>query len=199
MTEAPNADAEGGAEQPAAQLVSAVLFQRDDHLLVVHRKAGRPPFAEQWLVPLTPVRDEETAEEALHRYGPDQFGLSLSVEQFIDTVYAEDPEGGQRYVVNIFQAPMQGVPTHFNTDGDYDNASWCVAGEIERLWMPPPLRDALVRIMVEGVPPPAVDWSTPAGREAAPLAERQAKAGPRPGLLDDLTLEVQLVRVGGVL
>jgi ubiquinone/menaquinone biosynthesis C-methylase UbiE len=126
------------------------------------------------------VRDEETAEEALRRYGPDQFGVSLGVEQFIDTVYAEDPQGGARYVVNIFRAPTEGGPAHFNADGDYDDARWCVAGEIERLWMPPPLRDALVRIIVEGVPPPVVDWSTPAGREASPLAEREADAGPPP-------------------
>ncbi len=181
MTDAPgNGAAEGAADQPAAQLVSAVLFERADHLLVVHRKPGRPPFAEQWLVPMTPVRDEETAEEALRRYGPDQFGLSLGVEQFIDTVYAEDPQGGHRYVVNIFRAPMDGGPAHFNTDGDYDDARWCVAGEIERLWMPPSLRDALVRIMVDGMPPPVVDWSTPAGREGAPLAERVEDAGPPP-------------------
>ncbi|TAK55144.1 MAG: methyltransferase domain-containing protein [Dehalococcoidia bacterium] len=177
MTDATSADSESGQ---AAQLASAVLFERDDHLLVVHRKPGRPPFAEQWLVPMTPVRDEETAEEALRRYGPDQFGVSLGVEQFIDTVYAEDPQGGARYVVNIFRAPMEGGPAHFNADGDYDDARWCVAGEIERLWMPPSLRDALVRIMVEGVPPPVVDWSTPAGREATPLAEREADAGPPP-------------------
>lgn len=180
MTESGYEGAEGGAQQPAAQLVSAVLFGRDDHLLVVHRRADRPPFAEQWLVPMTPVRDEETAEEALRRYGPDQFGMSLGVEQFLDTVYAEDPQGGARYVVNIFRAPTEGGPAHFNADGDYDDARWCVAGEVERLWMPPPLRDALVRIMVEGVPPPVVDWSTPSGREGTPLAEREAAAGPPP-------------------
>ncbi len=180
MTDAPSAEVDGGTAQPAAQLVSAVLFERDDHLLVVHRRTERPPFAEQWLVPMTLVRDEETAEEALHRYGPDQFGVSLSVEEFVDTVYAEDPQGGARYVVNIFRAPAGAAPAHFNADGDYDDARWCVAGEIERLWMPPSLRDALVRIMVEGVPAPVVDWADTGGREGMPLAEREAEAGPAP-------------------
>ena len=161
------------------ELLSAVLFERDGYVLVAHRKAGRPPFAEQWLVPMTPVRDDETAEEALRRYGPDQFGVALGVEQFIDTVYAEEPEGDHRYVVNIFRAPMQGGPMHFNADGDYDDARWCVAAEIERLWMPPPLRDALVRIMTAGIPPPVVDWANAAGREATPLGEA-ASVGPAP-------------------
>jgi len=160
-------------------LMSAVLFERDGYVLVAHRKAGRPPFAEQWLVPMTPVRDDETAEDALRRYGPDQFGVALGVEQFIDTVYAEEPEGDHRYVVNIFRAPMQGGPMHFNADGDYDDARWCVAAEIERLWMPPPLRDALVRIMTAGIPPPVVDWANAAGREATPLGE-PTSGGPAP-------------------
>jgi ubiquinone/menaquinone biosynthesis C-methylase UbiE/ADP-ribose pyrophosphatase YjhB (NUDIX family) len=180
MTDAPDTGPAGDAAQPATQLVSAVLFERDGHVLVVHRRAGRPPFAEQWLVPMTPVGDEETAEEALHRYGPDQFGVSLSVDEFADTIYAEDPQDAARYVVNLFRAPAGARPAHFNTDGDYDEARWCVAGEIERLWMPPSLRDALVRIIVEGVPPPVVDWATQAGREGIPLADREAEAGPPP-------------------
>ena len=180
MTDAQAPGTESGSTQPAAHLMSAVVFERDGNVLVVHRRADRPPFGEQWLVPLTLVRDEETAEEALRRYGPEQFGISLGVEQFLDTVYAEDEQSGERYVINIFRSPSPGGPAHFNAEGDYDDARWCVAAEIERIWMPPTLREALVRIMVEGVPPPVVDWSTPAAREGTPLAERQAEAGPPP-------------------
>ena len=47
------------------QILSAALFERDDRVLTAHRKPGNRPFAGQWLLPLTPVRPSETAEDAV--------------------------------------------------------------------------------------------------------------------------------------
>jgi ubiquinone/menaquinone biosynthesis C-methylase UbiE len=161
-------------------LMSAVLFERDDRVLAAHRKPGRPPFAGQWLLPMTVVRDDEAAEDALRRHAREQFGVALGVEQFIDTVYLEDPEDEHRYVANIFRAPIEGGPMRFNADGDYDDARWLGVAEVEQLWMPPALRDPLVRIMTEPEAPPVSDWTSTAPAEATPLAETQRPEEPAP-------------------
>ncbi|MBI5285688.1 MAG: methyltransferase domain-containing protein [Chloroflexi bacterium] len=158
-------------------LLSAALFERDDRVLAAHRKPGRPPFAGQWLLPLTVVRDDEAAEDALRRYAREQFGVALGAEQFVDTVYMEDPDGQHRYVANIFRAPIEGGPLRFNAGGDYDDARWVAAAELEGLWMPPALREPLVRIMNEPAAAPLTDW---ASGEAAPLAEPAASGRPAP-------------------
>src|SRR5439155_13027231 len=57
--------------------------------------------------------------------------------------------------------------------GDYDDARWLAAEEIEQLWMPPALREPLVRIMRGEDVEPGVEWADePAGGEGVPLAER---------------------------
>jgi ubiquinone/menaquinone biosynthesis C-methylase UbiE/ADP-ribose pyrophosphatase YjhB (NUDIX family) len=160
-------------------LTSAALFERGELLLAVHRRAGHPPFAGQWLLPMTVVRDDEAAEDALRRHTIEQFGVALGVEQFVDTVYIEDPDdGGHRYVANIFRAPIEGAPMRFNAGGDYDDARWIGAADLESLWMPPPLRDALARILADPNAPPSHEWAA----EAAPLGERTPRvvAGPPP-------------------
>ncbi len=161
-------------------LMSAALFERDDRVLAAHRKSGHPPFAGQWQLPMTIVRDDEAAEDALRRHAREQFGVALGVEQFIDTVYIEHPGDEHRYVANIFRAPIEGGPMRFNADGDYDDARWVVAAEVEQLSMPPALRDALVRIMTEALPAPVVDWTTADRGQATPLAEEAPPEEPAP-------------------
>lgn len=129
-------------------LISAALFERGTRVLTAHRKTTRPPFAGQWLLPMTIVADKEGAEDALRRHAREQFGVELGVEQFIDTVYLDDPDDQHRYVANIFRASVES-PMRFNAEGDYDDARWAAAGELNDLWMPPALREPLVRIMRE--------------------------------------------------
>jgi len=160
------------AAQGTPELVSAALFEEDAAVLAAHRRAGRRPFAEQWVLPLAIVRGEETAEEALRRHASDQFGLSLARETFVETVYLEDAAEGRRYVANIFRAELGGAPMRFRADGDYDDARWLSAAELPNVWMPPALRTALISILGGG---PAAPAETPPGAGAAlPLAERAA-------------------------
>lgn len=152
--------------------MSAALYERDGHVLAVHRGDARPPFAGQWLPPMTVVRENEAAEDALRRHAVEQFGVTVRVEQFLDTVYVQDPQDGARYVVNMFRAPIAGGPLRFDAAGDYDDARWLTAAELDQLIMPAALHDALVRILA-GQPEP------PAG-EAMPLAEQPAPETPAP-------------------
>ncbi len=164
-------------------VLSAALFERDERVLTAHRKAGCPPFAGQWLLPLTPVRPTETAEDAVKRYTREQFGVQVARESFVDTVYVEDPDDQKQYIANIFRAEIAGGPLRFRADGDYDDARWLAALELGQLWMPPALREPLVRIMTDPEYAPDVDWTASATLGAAPLAERaeeQPPAGPPP-------------------
>ena len=60
---------------PAILTVVAALFERDGRVLVAHRR--RPPFAAQWVLPMTLVGADEAAEDALRRHAREQFGVGL--------------------------------------------------------------------------------------------------------------------------
>jgi len=159
-------------------ILSAALFERDERVLTAHRKAGCPPFAGQWLLPMTPVRPTETAEDAVKRYTREQFGVQVAREAFVDTVYVEDPDDRRQYIANIFRADLAGGPMRFRADGDYDDARWLAASELDQLWMPPALREPLVRIMTDPAYAPDADWASKAPSDAAPLAERTEELPP---------------------
>jgi SAM-dependent methyltransferase/ADP-ribose pyrophosphatase YjhB (NUDIX family) len=152
-------------------ILSAALFEREERVLTAHRKPGCPPFAGQWLLPMTPVQPVETAEDAVKRYAREQFGVEVSADSFVDTVYMEDPDDRTQYITNIFRAQLRGGPMRFRADGDYDDARWLASAEVAQLWMPPSLRDPLVKIMTDPEYAPDTDWSTPEA-QAVPLAER---------------------------
>ena len=151
--------------------MSAALLERDAKVLAAHRRAA--PLAGQWTLPVAMVETTEAAEDAVRRHLRDQFGVSVDDETFVDTVYIEDPDDARRYVTNIFRARLGVEPMRFRSDGDYDDARWLTINEVEQLWMPPAMREPLVRIMLgEEVEPAAVCAVEAAPAEGVPLAER---------------------------
>jgi SAM-dependent methyltransferase/8-oxo-dGTP pyrophosphatase MutT (NUDIX family) len=154
-------------------LMSAALFERDGRALVVHRR--RAPLAGQWLLPLTIVRGDEAAEDALRRHLVEQFGIGLGQSSFVETVYITDPQDDARYVANIFRTSVT-EPMRFNADGEYDDARWLGVADIEQLWMPPDLRDPLIKILNEPEAHAETDWATAYNSEGTPIAERKAAA-----------------------
>lgn len=158
-------------------LTSAALFERDGRVLVAHRR--RAPFASQWTLPMTIVRETEAAEDALRRHTVEQFGAGLGGETFVETVYLVDPDDQHQYVANIFRIQATG-PLRFDAEGDYDDARWLTPADIEQLWMPPDLRVPLLKILTEPESLHETDWSR-AG-EGVPLGER---AGQAPALRDE--------------
>ena len=159
-----------------ADLISAALIERDGMVLTARRKAGAAPFAGQWLLPMTLVRDAEAAEDALRRHAREQFGVAVTAESFIETVYLEDPAGARRYVTNIFRATLGDEALRFRAGGDYDDARWLAEGELADVWMPPALRDPLLRIMRGEAPPAEMDWEaieSATAIEGVPLGEQR--------------------------
>ena len=165
------------------QILSAALIERDGGALAVHRKSGRAPFGGQWLLPMTPVLPSETAEDAAGRHAREQFGVEVAGASFADTVYIDDPDDGTTYIANIFRCALGEGAMRFRADGDYDDARWLSAEELQQLWMPPALRDSVVRILTDPefksdsihVPGDVA----PAG-EGVPLAERALATAPAP-------------------
>lgn len=162
-----------------AEIMSAVLFEKKERALVAHRR--RPPFAGQWMLPSTLVRDDEAAEEALRRHANEEFGLALQPdgETFVETVYLDD--GGEHYVANIFRADLPAGPMRFNADGDYDDAKWLGAQELDLVTMPPDLRAPLMQILQAPDALHALDWNGLAAdlnAQPMPLAERGAPVVP---------------------
>lgn len=151
-------------------LTSAALFERDGRVLVAHRR--RPPFASQWTLPMTIVRPDEAAEEALRRHTVEQFGVGLGLETFVETVYLVDPDDQHQYVANIFRIQATG-PLRFDANGDYDDARWLAPADLEQLWMPPDLRVPLLKMLTEPESPHETGWEQ-AVPEGVPLAERDA-------------------------
>ena len=157
-----------------AALVSAAFIERDARVLAAHRKPGRAPFARQWLLPMTLVGNDETAEEAVRRHAAEQFGVTVANEIFLDTVYLEDPDDGKRYVANLFRTELADGALRFNAGGDYDDARWLATDELKDVWMPPELRDPLIRILNEAPLEEMPAWEPDVVSEAVPLAERAA-------------------------
>jgi len=155
------------------ELMSALLFEKSECALVAHRR--KAPFEGQWMLPSTLVRDDEAAEDALRRHAREQFGMTLAegAESFVETVYLA--ESMHQYVANIFRATLPPGPMRFNTEGEYDDAKWLSAADLEQLTMPPDLRIPLAKILAEPESLHKLDWER-MGREvnaeAVPLAER---------------------------
>lgn len=164
------------------ELISALLIERDAKALLAHRR--RAPFAGQWVLPLVVVRDDEAAEEALRRHAREQFDAAVGEEAFVETVYMTDPDDQRQYVANIFRTPIDGA-MRFNAEGDYDDARWLGAGDLDALWMPPDLRVPLIKILSEPSAGTGTDWAAAyaASGEGTPLGDTPAppiEAGPPP-------------------
>ena len=159
-----------------------MLIERDAKALVAHR--CRAPFAGQWVLPLVVVRDDEAAEEALRRHAREQFAVDVGAETFAETVYITDPDDQRQYVANIFRTPIDGA-MRFNAEGEYDDARWLGADDLDALWMPPDLRLPLIKILTDPAGTAATDWAATytAGAQGTPLGEAPPSAideGPAP-------------------
>jgi len=72
-------------------ILSSALIEREGRVLLARRDPERPPFARQWLLPSTVVRQEESAEEALARHLQQELGLTIAEPVFAETIYLEAP------------------------------------------------------------------------------------------------------------
>ena len=125
------------------QILSLAMFERGGSTLVTKRKAERPPFAGQWLLPGGVVGEDESAEEALEEHISTELGVHVLEQAFAETLYLEDAETHQRFVANIFRVLRFEGELRFRAAGDYEDARWLKRDELASANLPAPLRDWL--------------------------------------------------------
>jgi SAM-dependent methyltransferase len=128
-----------------SDIISLALFERRQLTLVTRRKADKPPFADQWLLPATVVGADESAQEALERHTFRELGVEVGEQEFAETLYLEDEATGQRIVANIFRVLRHKGDLRFRAVGDYEDARWLTKEELIDVLKPPPLIDWLGR------------------------------------------------------
>ena len=104
-----------------------LLIERAGAVLLVRRKADRPPFAGQWLLPGDAMPAEESASETVERVGREELGVSVTGEEFVETLSLRD--GRAEYAVNVFRVGVEGTP-RYRESGPYAEARWAPPSEL---------------------------------------------------------------------
>jgi ADP-ribose pyrophosphatase YjhB (NUDIX family) len=132
------------AATPPAVLVWLVLEDLDAVLLGL-RKADQPPFAGQWTLPGDRMKEEESAQETISRFGGTELDISVMEYEFVDTLTLADAESS--FVANIFRITNYEGSPRFRGGGPYEEVRWAIRSELdeESYPMPEPLRRSLAR------------------------------------------------------
>jgi SAM-dependent methyltransferase/ADP-ribose pyrophosphatase YjhB (NUDIX family) len=125
------------------EVLSLALFERGGQTLLARRKAGRPPFAGQWMLPASQVTAEQSAEEALENHAYRELGVEVASEEFVETLYLADAKNGERFVANVFRVGQFDGQLRFRTAGEYEDARWVAKSDIASADVPPGLREWL--------------------------------------------------------
>ena len=71
-------------------------------MLLTKRRSDRKDWAGLWGVPAGRLQEGEEVEQALVRELAEETGLLAREFEFLETVYAEEPASGRRYVHNLY-------------------------------------------------------------------------------------------------
>jgi ADP-ribose pyrophosphatase YjhB (NUDIX family) len=121
-----------------------LLIQVEDALLVLRRKADRPPFAGRWVLPGDVMRVDESALETIQRVGGEELDLSIMDFEFVETLELRD--GKVDYAVNVFRVTNYEGRPRYRESGPYADAQWLLAGETPDL-----LARGLEALLAKGV------------------------------------------------
>jgi ADP-ribose pyrophosphatase YjhB (NUDIX family) len=113
-----------------------LLFERDGAVLFGLRKADEPPFAGQLTLPGDEMEADESAAETIGRFGREELGLSITGEEFFDTLYVS--EAGQDYAVNVFRVTSFSGTPRFRESGPFVDVRWGLVSEVSDPALPIP-------------------------------------------------------------
>lgn len=179
--------------------MSLAMFERRGQLLLARRKADRPPFVGQWLLPGVVVGAEESAEEALERHVFRDLGALVEEPEFIETLYLEEEATRERYVANVFRISRHEGALRLRVAGDYEDARWVARDELAGATMPAALRQWLTsdRMPAPAGPTPVPPVGPPPDNRAAwnviarayqeryQISTQRLEYGPRVALEDE--------------
>lgn len=132
---------------------------RPRQVLLTKRRADRRDWAGLWGVPAGRLKEGEEVEEALVRELAEEAGLLARDFEFLETVYAEEPTSGHRYVHNLYLVSKWEGEAENRAPDEHETIAWAGAAEVASLPMPAHLREVLLALLgapsaVRDEPPP---------------------------------------------
>ncbi len=124
------------------RLLSAAIMVREDGLVLLVQHPAASPFAGKWSMPLTGVPDHETAEDALERMLREALHVEPGAYDFLDTIYVNAVNGGERFIVNAFTCIEWNGEPRFGSEA-YADAVWLSPGAPGGLDLLPEVREWL--------------------------------------------------------
>jgi len=125
-------------------------------VLLTKRRPDRRDWAGLWGVPAGRLEEGEEVEEALVRELAEEAGLLAREFEFLETVYAQEPASGERYVHNLYLVSKWEGEAENRAPNEHETIAWVAAAEVASLVMPPHLRDVLLALLGGAVGIPGV-------------------------------------------
>ena len=122
---------------------------RPSQVLLTKRRSDLPDWAGLWGVPAGRLEEGEEVEQALVRELAEESGLLAREFEFLETVYAEEPASGHRYVHNLYLVTKWEGEAQNRSPDEHETVAWMGAGEVASLLMPARLREILLALLGE--------------------------------------------------
>ena len=131
--------------------VGAVVLReergRPREVLLTKRRPDCADWAGLWGVPAGRLEEGEEVEEALIRELAEESGLLAREFEFLETVYAEEPATGRRYVHNLYLVNRWEGEAENRAPDEHETIAWVGAAEVASLLMPARLREILLTLL----------------------------------------------------
>jgi len=121
-------------------------------VLLTKRRPDRTDWAGLWGVPAGRLEEGEEVEQALVRELAEEVGLSAREFEFLETVYAEEPTTGRRYVHNLYLVSKWEGEAENRAPDEHESIAWVGAADVASLPMPARLRETLLALLGEERP-----------------------------------------------
>ena len=125
-------------------------------MLLTKRRPDRPDWAGLWGVPAGRLQQGEDVEQALVRELAEESGLVAREFEFLETVYAEEPTTGRRYVHNLYLVSEWEGEAENRSPDEHETVGWVGAAEVASLLMPARLREILLALLGDATSHPAL-------------------------------------------
>ena len=133
--------------------VGAIVLREEPgqrrQVLLTKRRPDRTDWAGLWGAPAGRLQEGEELEEALVRELAEETGLLAREFEFLETVYAEEPTTGRRYVHNLYRVSRWDGEAENRAPDEHETIAWVGAGEVAALPMPARLREILLALLGE--------------------------------------------------
>jgi len=131
--------------------VGAIVLREEPgqprQVLLTKRRPDRTDWAGLWGVPAGRLQQGEEVEEALVRELAEEAGLLAREFEFLETVYAEEPTSGRRYVHNLYLVTNWEGEAENRSPDEHETIAWVGAAEVASLPMPARLREILLSLL----------------------------------------------------